>query len=522
MPNIAIIILIAVVLAIVITLLLSYFMVFLPQKSRDAERQSKAAAHSDEGDRLKAEMLKEAEALKRQAILDAREEALKLRAEAEDESREKRAELYKAERKIEQREETLERQQRALDERDALLKARSQELDTLTLQAEQLAAIRNEELQKIAGLTREEARAQFLKTVEDDSRHQAAKLVRDIEEAARRDGERKARQIVTDVIQRCSVDQTSETTVSVVPLPNDEMKGRIIGREGRNIRAFETMTGVDLIIDDTPEAVVLSSFDPVRREIARIALTNLIMDGRIHPGRIEELIKKAQSEVDARIQEAGERAVLDTGMTGLAPEIVTLLGKMKYRTSYGQNVLNHSVEVSLLCGMLAAEVGADVQVARRAGLLHDIGKAVDFEVEGPHALISGEILRRNREPEAVVHAAEAHHHDVEPTTVEAVLVICGDQISASRPGARRESLETYVKRVRRIEEIADSFPGVEKSFAVQAGREVRIIVKPEQVDDLGSLKLARDTAKRIEDEMEYPGQIKVTVIRETRSVDYAR
>jgi ribonucrease Y len=518
MPNIAVIF-VAVILAILITLSLGYVMLVLPQRSRASNQEAQSAADSA---RLKEELQKEAEALKRQAMLDAREEALKLRAEAEDENREKRAELHKQERKLEQREEALERLQNSLQAREEQLQKRATELDVLKEETVAVQARWNAELQKLAGISMEEARAQFMKAVEDDSRHQAAKLVRDIEESARRDGERKARQIVTDVIQRCSVDQTSETTVSVVPLPNDEMKGRIIGREGRNIRAFETMTGVDLIIDDTPEAVVLSSFDPVRREIARIALTNLIMDGRIHPGRIEELIKKAQSEVDARIQEAGERAVLETGMTGLAPEVVTLLGKMKYRTSYGQNVLNHSIEVSLLCGMLAAEVGADVLVAKRAGLLHDIGKAVDFEVEGPHALISGEILRRNKEPEAVVHAAEAHHHDVEPTTVEAVLVICGDQISASRPGARRESLETYVKRVRRIEDIADSFPGVEKSFAVQAGREVRIIVKPEQVDDLGSIKLARDTAKRIEDEMEYPGQIKVTVIRETRSVDYAR
>jgi ribonuclease Y len=318
------------------------------------------------------------------------------------------------------------------------------------------------------------------------------------------------------------VDHTSETTVSVVPLPNDEMKGRIIGREGRNIRAFETLTGIDLIIDDTPEAVVLSGFDPVRREVARIALTNLIVDGRIHPGRIEEIVTKAQVEVEQRVQEAGERAVLATGLTGLAPEIVHLLGKMKYRTSYGQNVLDHSIEVSHICAMLAAEVGADVLVAKRAGLLHDLGKAVDFEIEGPHALITGEILRRNREPEPVAHAAEAHHHDVEPATVEAVLVICGDQISASRPGARRETLETYVKRLKKLEEIADGFQGVEKTFAVQAGREVRVIVKPDSIDDFAAVKLARDMARRIEEEMEYPGQIKITVIRETRATDFAK
>ncbi len=522
MPNIANI-LIAVVLAIVFTLSAGYVFLVRPLKARESERfQELAQGQAADTQRHKEDTLRELDNLKRQAVLDAKEEALKLRTEVENENREKRTEIQRLERRLDQKEENLGRREESLEARDRHIQERDAELTKIKQELDCLLTKRITELQKIAGMTREEATSVFLKTIEDESRHEAAKLVRDIEDAARKDGERKARQIVTDVIQRCSVDQTSETTVSVVPLPNDEMKGRIIGREGRNIRAFETMTGVDLIIDDTPEAVVLSSFDPVRREIARIALTNLIVDGRIHPGRIEELIKKAQAEVDARVQEAGESAVLETGLTGLSPEIVTLLGKMKYRTSYGQNVLNHSIEVALLCGMLAAEVGADVAVAKRAGLLHDIGKAVDFEVEGPHALISGEILRRNREPEAVVHAAEAHHHDVEPATVEAVLVICGDQISASRPGARRETLETYVKRVRRIEEIADSFPGVEKSFAVQAGREVRIIVKPDHVDDLGSLKLAKDTARRIEEEMEYPGQIKVTVIRETRSVDYAR
>ncbi len=475
-----------------------------------------------EAHRLKEDALKELEASKRQALLDAKEEALQLRTEVENENREKRAEIQRLERRLAQKEESLDRRAEGLELKERQLQAREAEVARVRQEAWELRERQEQELQRLSGLTAEEARSLFLKAIEDDCRHEAAKLIRDIEEAARRDGEHRARRIVTDVIQRCSVDQTSETTVSVVPLPNDEMKGRIIGREGRNIRAFETLTGVDLIIDDTPEAVVLSGFDPVRREVARIALTNLIVDGRIHPGRIEEVIRKAQIEVDSRIQEAGERAVLETGLTGLSPEIVHLLGKMKYRTSYGQNVLNHSIEVSLICGMLAAEIGADVWVAKRAGLLHDLGKAVDFEIEGPHALISGEILRRNREPEAVVHAAEAHHYDVEPATVEAILVICADQISAARPGARRETLETYVKRVKKIEEIADGFHGVEKSFAVQAGREVRIIVKPEQVDDLAALKLAREIAKRIGEEMEFPGQIKVTVIRETRAVDFAK
>jgi len=500
-----------------------YYILVRPLAARETARvQELVQVQIAEAQRIKEDALKELNASRRQAILEAKEDALQFRTEVENENREKRAEIQRLERRLAQKEENLDRREEGLAGKDHQLDLREVDINRSKQDLEILLAQRKEELQRLAGMSTDEARTLFLKAVEDDSRHEAARLMRDIENSARKEGERKARQIVTDVIQRCSVDQTSETTVSVVPLPNDEMKGRIIGREGRNIRAFETLSGIDLIIDDTPEAVVLSGFDPVRREVARIALTNLIVDGRIHPGRIEELIKKAQAEVDSRIQEAGERAVLDTGLTGLAPEIVLLLGKMKYRTSYGQNVLNHSIEVSHLCGMLAAEVGADVWVSKRAGLLHDLGKAIDFEVEGPHALITGEILRRNREPESVVHAAEAHHHDVEPTTVEAILVICGDQISAARPGARRETLETYVKRVKKIEEIADSFPGVEKAFAVQAGREVRIIVKPEQIDDLASLKLARDTAKRIEEEMEYPGQIKVTVIRETRAVDYAK
>jgi ribonuclease Y len=475
-----------------------------------------------EAQRIQEDAARDIEASKRQALLEAKESALQLRSQVEDENREKRSEIQRLERRLAQKEESLDRRAEGMETRERQLQERENTVATTRQEADSLLERQKQELQRLAGLSTEEARALFLRTIEDDSRHEAAKLMRDIEDAARREGERRARQIVTDVIQRCSVDQTSETTVSVVPLPNDEMKGRIIGREGRNIRAFETMTGVDLIIDDTPEAVVLSGFDPVRREVARIALTNLIVDGRIHPGRIEEIVKKAQAEVDNRIQEAGERAVLETGLTGLAPEVVHLLGKMKYRTSYGQNVLNHSIEVSHICGMLAAEVGADIWVARRAGLLHDLGKAVDFEVEGPHALITGEILRRNKEPDAVVHAAEAHHHDVEPTTIESILVICGDQISAARPGARRETLETYVKRLKKLEEIGEGFQGVEKTFAVQAGREIRIIVKPEQIDDLAAMRLARDMARRIEEEMEYPGQIKVTVIRETRAVDFAK
>ncbi len=500
-----------------------HFVLIRPWESRlKLREQDLEKAQIVEASRLKEDAQKELEASRRQALLEAKEEALQLRAEVENENREKRAEIQRLERRLSQKEENLDRRTDGQEEKERELRTREATLQANRAEVEAHQLQHKQELQRLAGLSREEARQLFLKNVEEESRHDAAKLMREIEASAKRDGERKARQIVTDIIQRCSVDQVSETTVSVVPLPNDEMKGRIIGREGRNIRAFETLTGIDLIIDDTPEAVVLSGFDPVRREVARIALTNLIVDGRIHPGRIEEIIKKAQSEVEIRIQEAGERAVLETGITGLAPEIVALLGKMKYRTSFKQNVLNHSIEVSHICGMLASEIGADIRIAKRAGLLHDLGKAVDFEIEGPHALITGDILRKYKEAEPVVHAAEAHHHDVEPATIEAILVICGDQISASRPGARRESLETYVKRVKKLEEIGDGFPGVEKTFAVQAGREIRVIVRPEQLDDFAALKLARDMARRIEEEMEYPGQIKVTVIRETRSVDFAK
>ena len=511
------------ILVALVTMAISQHYLIRPIEARERARvQELIQSQQAEAQKLKEDALKEVEATKRQALLEAKEDAIQLRTEVEQDNREKRAEIQRLERRLAQKEESLERRSENLENKERQIHEREAELGGMRQETTALLALQRQELQRLAGLSAEEARGLFMKTVEDESRHEAAKLIRDIEDTARREGERRARQIVTDVIQRCSVDQTSDTTVSVVPLPSDEMKGRIIGREGRNIRAFETLTGVDLIIDDTPEAVVLSGFDPVRREVARIALTNLIVDGRIHPGRIEEIIKKAQAEVEQRIQEAGERAVLETGLTGLAPEVVHLLGKMKYRTSFGQNVLNHSIEVSHICGMLAAEVGADIWVSKRAGLLHDLGKAVDFEIEGPHALITGEILRRNREPEAVVHAAEAHHHDVEPTTIEAILVICGDQISAARPGARRETLETYVKRLKKLEEIGDSFHGVEKTFAVQAGREIRIIVKPEHVDDLAAIKLARDMSRRIEEEMEFPGQIKVTVIRETRAVDYAK
>jgi ribonuclease Y len=485
-------------------------------KIEQAERAVQDAKRAEE------EASRSLEARRREALIEAKDEAYRLRSEMERELREKRAETQRLERRLAQQEEALERRLEALEKREVDIALK--ETTTAALQTELNGVLDRQraELNRISGMSHEEAKAVYLRLVEDESRLDAARLMRDIEEEARREAERRARSIVTLAVQRCAVDQVSATTVSVVALPNDEMKGRIIGREGRNIRAFETATGVDLVIDDTPEAVVLSCFDPVRREVARIALTNLIVDGRIHPGRIEELVKKAQEEVDLRIQEAGEQAVLDAGVTGVSPEIVKLLGKMRYRTSYGQNVLDHSVEVSRLCALLAAELGADVGIARRAGLFHDLGKAVDHEIEGSHAVIGADILRRNRENPDVVLAVEAHHNDVEPSTVEAVIVICADAISAARPGARRETLETYVKRLRKLEEIGDGFEGVEKTFAVQAGREVRLIVKPEQIDDLAAMRMSREIAKRIEEEMEYPGQIKVTVIRETRAVEFAR
>jgi len=503
------------VVASVVIVLIGFLLWVVPTRRRAEEQLAEAQRIREQAERDIANKKKE-------ILLEAKDEAYKLRAEIEREHREKRAEIQRLERRLTQKEETLERRLDNLDKRDKALNAREQEIQRREAELDKLIAEKRAELQRVSGLSMEEAKSLVLKMAEDEARHDAARLIHEIEAQAKEEAEKRAREIITLAVQRCAVDQTSETTVSVVPLPSDEMKGRIIGREGRNIRAFETLTGVDLIIDDTPEAVVLSAFDPVRREIARIALSNLISDGRIHPGRIEETVAKASAEVEAQIREAGEHAVFETGVTALDPELIKLLGKLKFRTSYGQNVLDHSIEVSHLAAAMAAELNANVMLARRAGLLHDIGKAVDFEVEGPHALISADICRRHNEHPEVVHAVAAHHSDEEPQTVEAVLVSVADAISASRPGARRETLETYVKRLQRLETIADSFEGVEKTYAVQAGREIRVLVKPEQVDDLAAAKLARDTARKIEEEMEYPGQIKVTVIRETRAVDYAK
>ena len=472
--------------------------------------------------RERQDLTREAEAIKKETLLSARDEAHVIRQAAEQEARELRAQVQRLEERVAQREESLERRLQALEERETELKTRDRDLTCLKGQAEELITRHRSELERISSLSPDEARASLLKQLEDDLRLDAARLVKQVEDSTKAEADRKARQIIVQAIQRCAVDQVSETTVSVVPLPSDEMKGRIIGREGRNIRTFETLTGVDLIIDDTPEAVVLSAFDPVRRETARVALTSLITDGRIHPGRIEETIVKAREEIEEKIREAGELAVMKAGCSGIHPDLIRILGKLRYRTSYGQNVLDHTIEVAHIAATLASELGADAEVARRAGLLHDIGKAVDYETEGSHLQISVDLTRKYGESPAVVHAVEAHHGDVEFGTVEAVLVQVADAISASRPGARREMLETYIKRMQRLENVVDGLPGVEKTFAVQAGRELRIIVRPQEIDDFTAAKLARDTAKKIEEEMDYPGQIKVTVIRESRASEFAR
>ena len=421
-----------------------------------------------------------------------------------------------------QKEETLDRKADSYEKKEEQLNKKIEELESQKAEVEVLHTKQIEELERISGLTRDEAKNYLLNIIENDVKHEAAIMVREIEAKAKMDADKKSKEIVANAIQRCAVDHVTETTVSVVQLPNDEMKGRIIGREGRNIRALETLTGIDLIIDDTPEAVILSGFDPVRREIARIALEKLIVDGRVHPSRIEEMVEKAKKEVEVIIREEGEAATFETGVNGLHPEIVRLLGKLKYRTSYGQNVLKHSIEVSHLAGIMAAELGVDVNTAKRAGLLHDIGKSIDHEVEGSHVSIGVSLLKKHRESDIIINAVEAHHGDVDPQSIVAVLVQAADAISAARPGARRETLESYIKRLEKLEEIGDNFKGVEKSFAIQAGRELRIIVIPEEVGDDNLTLLARDIAKRIEDELEYPGQIKVSLIRETRATEYAK
>ena len=458
----------------------------------------------------------------KEILLEAKEEAVQVRTAAEREARETRVQAQQLERRLLQKEENLDRRAEDLNRREQSFTDRERALDEVRAQLEDANRQQLLELERVASMTRQEAQAVLMQQVEQDLRNEIARKVRDNELAAREEGERRARAIVTEAIQRIAADQTAETSVSVLPLPNDELKGRIIGKEGRNIRALQQATGIDLIIDDTPEAVIISGFDPVRREVARVALNKLIVDGRIHPARIEETVARARSEVQQRVKEEGEAAVLELGLQGLHPEIVRHLGILRFRTSYGQQVLNHSKEVAHLAGMMAAEIRADVRVAKLCGLLHDIGKAIDHEVEGPHAVIGADLCQRHGIPAPVVHAVRAHHYDEEPRTIEALLLIAADAISAARPGARRETLEAYIKRLEKLEEIANSFQGVQQSFAVQAGREVRILVKPEQIDDSSAQLMARDIAKRIESELSYPGQIRVTVVRETRAVEYAK
>ncbi len=484
--------------------------------------ESKIGSAEEKAEQILDNAKKAGEARKKEALLEAKEEIHRLRSEMERENKERRAELSKNERRLVQKEENVDKKMDAYEKKEEKLLEQSNRLRESQAKVDALYDQQMVELERISGLTSDEAKKELLDNVREEVKHDKARLIKEMEQEAKDTADQKAREIISLAIQRCAADQVAETTVTVVPLPNDEMKGRIIGREGRNIRTLETLTGIDLIIDDTPEAVIISGFDPVRREVARIALEKLINDGRIHPARIEEMVEKAQKELDQKIKEAGEQATFEVGVHGIYPELLKLLGRLKYRTSYGQNVLRHSIEVAHLAGLMAAELGVDVNSAKRAGLLHDIGKAVDHEVEGSHVDLGAEVAKRYHESDIVINTIMSHHGDCEPTSVQAVLVSAADAISAARPGARRETLETYLKRLTRLEEIAESFDGVEKCYAVQAGREIRIMVKPDKVDDDDATILAHDVAKKIEEDMEYPGQIKVVIVRETRAVDYAK
>ena len=484
--------------------------------------EAKIASAETESKKILEEARSKSETAKKEALLEAKDQIFVMRQEGERELKERRSDIHGSEKRLSDKEQSIEKRGNQLNDRELELQDRSKEIDVKKAEYQDVISEQKKVLERIAGLSGEDAKELLLKKIEDEVRHDAAQMVRDIESEARDEADKRAKNIVSLSIQRVAADHTAETTVSVIPLPSDEMKGRIIGREGRNIRAFETITGINLIIDDTPEAVILSSFDPVRREIARLTLEKLIADGRIHPARIEELFEKSKAEVDSEIRNAGEQATLDTNIHGFHAELIRVLGRLKYRTSYGQNVLQHSLEVSHLAGIMASELHVDVRLAKRAGLLHDLGKAIDHEVEGPHAVIGADLAKRLNETPKICHAIEAHHADIEPQTVEAVLVQAADAISASRPGARREMLESYIKRLEKLEELAESYKGVEKSYAMQAGREIRIMVRPEELDDSESTLLAREIAKEIEEQLEYPGQIKVIVIRENRAIEYAK
>ncbi|AYF54824.1 ribonuclease Y [Clostridium botulinum] len=503
----------------IITILIAIFVIVYVRKNIS---QAKIAEAEVKSKQIIIDAERDAEAKKKEAILEAKEEVHKIRNDFEKESRERRNEIQRLERRIIQREELLDKKSEAIESKEEALNKKQQDINEKETSIDELYEKQRQELERLSNLSSDEARDLLLEETKKEIKHDLAIMIKDMENKAKEEADKKAKEIISTAIQRCAADHVAESTVHVVSLPNDEMKGRIIGREGRNIRALETLTGVDLIIDDTPEAVILSGFDPIRRQVARIALEKLIIDGRIHPARIEEMVEKAKQEVENDIKEEGEQATFETGVHGLHQELIKLLGRLKYRTSYGQNVLKHSMEVAYLAGLMASELGMDPTLAKRAGLLHDIGKAVDHEVEGPHALIGSEMAKKYHESAIVVNAIAAHHGDVEYDSIEAILVQAADAISAARPGARRETLEAYIKRLEKLEEIANSYEGVEKSYAIQAGREVRIMVKPEDIDDYGCIEMSKNIVKRIESELEYPGQIKVNIIRETRAVEYAK
>lgn len=514
---------VACIIAVVVTLVIAIPVTALAVTKYHKKVSEEKLGNADEKAReIIDEALKTAEAKKREGLLEVKEESIRTKNELDKEIKERRAEVQRFERRVQQKEENIDKKADAIEKKEASIIAREEQLSKQKAEIEKLNEQRVQELERISGLTSEQAKEYLLKIVEDEVKHETAVMIKEMESRAKEEADKKAKEYVVNAIQKCAADHVSETTLSVVQLPNDEMKGRIIGREGRNIRTLETLTGVDLIIDDTPEAVILSGFDPIRREVARIALEKLILDGRIHPARIEEMVEKAQKEVEVMIREEGEAATLEVGVHGIHPELVRLLGKMKFRTSYGQNALKHSIEVAQLSGLLAAEMGLDVRMSKRAGLLHDIGKAVDHEMEGSHIQLGSELCRKYKESATVINAVESHHGDVEPQTLIACIVQAADTISAARPGARRETLETYTTRLKQLEDIANNFKGVEKSFAIQAGREIRVMVVPEQITDTDMVLLARDISKQIEAELEYPGQIKINVIRESRVIDYAK